>query len=240
MKKNIFLYWVGKEFKLIKILRNLIYYHLEKKCKIHLINDKNINNYIKEIPNYFYNLCPAHQADYVRVNVICDKGGIWLDSDTLVLNDLNCLFNLLEQKDGFFIKENNTHICNGVFGSKANTPLMIEWKNTMNKILLNNKNISWTSIGSNLLETIKKNKPQYYDNYTIFEGLDNMYPVNWNNCVNEFIKKPYDNYKNIIKEYQPLILLVNSVYKELENKTKEEINNMPLNYFLNKSKNDKS
>ena len=110
MKKNVFLYWVGKEFKLIKILRDLIYYHLEKKCKIHLINDKNINNYIKEIPNYFYNLCPAHQADYVRVNVICDKGGIWLDSDTLVLNDLNCLFILLEQKDGFFIKENRLNL----------------------------------------------------------------------------------------------------------------------------------
>ena len=26
-KRNIFLYWVGKEFKLISILRNLIYLH---------------------------------------------------------------------------------------------------------------------------------------------------------------------------------------------------------------------
>lgn len=32
-------------------------------------------------------MCPAHQADFVRVNVICDYGGIWLDSDTLVLED---------------------------------------------------------------------------------------------------------------------------------------------------------
>jgi hypothetical protein len=57
------------------------------------------------------------------------------------------------------------------------------------------------------------------------------------NCVSEFIIKPYDNYKSIIRDYQPLIMLVNSVYRELEEKTTEEIvhGNMPINYFLNKS-----
>ena len=67
--------------------------------------------------------------------------------------------------------------------------------------------------------------------------MDNLYPINWNNGVVEFIKKPYDNYKNIIRKYQPLIILVNSVYKELENMTEEQILNghLPLNYFLNKS-----
>ena len=39
---------------------------------------------IENIPKYFYDLCPAHQADFVRVHVICDYGGIWLDSDTLI------------------------------------------------------------------------------------------------------------------------------------------------------------
>jgi hypothetical protein len=41
----------------------------------------------------------------------------------------------------------------------------------------------------------------------------------------------------IIREYQPLVVLVNSVYKQLENKAEEEIlkGNMPLNYFINKS-----
>jgi hypothetical protein len=64
-----------------------------------------------------------------------------------------------------------------------------------------------------------------------------MYPVNWDNCVTEYINKPYENYMTIIREYQPLVVLVNSVYKQLENKGEEEIlkGNMPLNYFINKS-----
>ena len=58
---------------------------------------------------------PAHQADFVRVNVICDYGGIWLDSDTLVLDSLDSLFDIIDNKDGFLIKENNKILWNGIF-----------------------------------------------------------------------------------------------------------------------------
>jgi hypothetical protein len=76
-----------------------------------------------------------------------------------------------------------------------------------------------------------------YENYKIFNGLDNLYPVNWNNCVKEFIEKPYENYKKIIRSNQPLVVLVNSVYKKLEDLSEDEIlkMNMPLNYFINLS-----
>ena len=70
-------------------------------------------------------MSPTHQADFVRVNVICDYGGIWLDSDTLVLDSLDSLFDILETKSGFFIKQNNSHLCNGIFGSNPKTLLMI-------------------------------------------------------------------------------------------------------------------
>lgn len=238
--RNVYLYWVGKEYSLICILRNLIYLHSKNGIgyKVNLLTDKNINDYIKHIPNYFTELNPSHQADFVRVNVICDYGGIWLDSDTIVLNSLDSLFDYIENKDGFFIKENNNILWNGIFGSKANTPLMIEWKKQMINLLdIKSGKIGWTDIGNNMLDNMYKKTPSLYDNYKIFNGLDNLYPVNWNKCVTEFIDKPYDNYKTIIREYQPLLVLVKSVYKKLENKTGNEIlkDNMPLNYFINKS-----
>ena len=238
--RNIFLYWVGKEYKLISILRNLIYFHSThgKGYKVNLITDENINEYIKDIPDYFYHFCPSFKADFVRVNVICDYGGIWLDSDTLVLDTLDTLFDIIENKNGFFIKENNEILCNGVFGSQKNTDLMTEWKKQMLEILdIKKQNIFWGEIGKYILENIKNNNSTFYDNYQIFNGLEDLYPVNWNECVTEYINKPYDNYKNIIRDYQPLIVLVNSVYKEVENMTEEEIinSNMPINYFINKS-----
>jgi hypothetical protein len=238
--RNIFLYWVGKNYKLISILRNLIYLHSTngKGYKVILLNDENINEYIKHIPTYFKNMCPTYQADFVRVNVICDYGGIWLDSDTLVLESLDSLFNYNDLQNGFFIKEGNYILCNGIFGSRPNTPLMIKWKTDLiNKLDNKQGNVDWGEVGSQLLQTMYIENPSIYEDYNIFNGLDNLYPVNWDNCVTEFIDKPYDNYKSIIRDYQPLIVLVNSVYKNLEDKTEQEIidGNMPLNYFINKS-----
>jgi len=238
--RNIFLFWVGKEYKLISILRNIIYLHSKngKGYNVILITDNNINDYVKNIPEYFNNLCPAHKADFVRVNVVCDYGGIWMDSDTLVLDSLDSLFDLIENNNGFFIKENNSNICNGIFGSKANTPLMILWKSKMIEILnKNNGNINWNDIGTIMLQNMYINQTELYNDYKLFNGLDNLYPVLWWDYVKEFIDKPYDNYKTLIRDYQPLIVLVQSVYKNLEHKSEKEIleGNMPINYFINKS-----
>lgn len=256
--RNIFLYWVSKKSKysqtrrvkpqknkpktnaLILILRKLITLHSTsgEGYTIHLITDKNIHKYIKEVPSYFYKLKPAHQADFVRVSIIYERGGIWLDSDTLVLDSLDSMFDLLEDKDGFFILENNKYLVNGVFGSKKKTPLMFEWKRQLLDIVdLKKEKIGWSEIGSNLLMKIKEETPLLFKEYKIFNGLENVYPVNWDRCVEEFINKPYDNYKTIIRPFQPFIILVSSVYNKLNTMTEKEIllSHMPLNYFINKS-----
>jgi hypothetical protein len=64
-----------------------------------------------------------------------------------------------------------------------------------------------------------------------------MYPANWDKCLEEYVEKPYENYKTLIRPFQPLVILVNSVYTKLESKTDREIDEaqIPLNYFLNKS-----
>ena len=240
-KRNVFLYWIGKEYKFISILRKLIYLHSNngKGYNVILITHDNINDYVNNLPDCFYDLHPAHQADFVRVNVVCDYGGIWLDSDTLVLDSLDSLFDIIENKDGFFITQLNFGLCNGIFGSKKETDIMKEWKkNISNYVDRNGKNLrGWNVIGAGMLRGMFNNNPNLFKNYKIFEGQHNLYPVNYKICVKEFINKNYDNYKYIIRGYQPLIILVNSVYKNLETKTKNEIlnGNMPINYFINKS-----
>ena len=241
-ERNVFLYWVGQEFKLIKILRNLIYLHsiVGKGYHVHLITPKNIKEYLSEIPECFYRLQPAFQADFVRVNAVCQYGGIWIDSDTLVLESLDSLFEYLEKKDGFFIREgeSNHTVCNGLFGSKKNTPLMNEIKNEINNILFHKQeNLCWCEIGNYIFQNFFVYRSYLYQNYEIINGLENMYPIMWESCVNEFLNQPYDNYKNIIRDYQPLLVLVHTVYQDAEKYTYEDLldGNRPINYFLNKS-----
>lgn len=248
MVNNVFLYWTGADNVLISLLRKIIFLHSndENNYKVNFITPQNINDYIKELPSSFYQIQPAYQADFLRVCLICEYGGIWLDSDTLVMNNLKELFDLIEEKNGFFIKENNRTLCNGVFGSKPNTPLMIKWKeiitNQLNrenivKDLNSGKRNLKNVTGSIILKELLKMDSNLFLDYKIFNGLDNLYPINYNFCVEEFIVKPYDNYKNIERNFQPLIVLVNSVYRNLENKTEKEIieDNTPLSYFINKS-----
>lgn len=94
----------------------------------------------------------ALQADFVRINVICDYGGIWLDSDTLVLDSLDILFDIIDNSDGFLVIQPNNKLCNGIFGSNKNTDFIIKWKIIPLKYLIQNIDINiiiklYTGIG---------------------------------------------------------------------------------------------
>jgi hypothetical protein len=237
--RNVFLYWVGKDYKVIRRLRKLIYMHsmFGTAYTVHLINDKNVQTYISDLPPSFSKLKPAHQADYVRVYTVCKYGGIWLDADTIVMESLDPLFKLLEESDGFFIRQNNEGLCNGVFGSRAGTTVMTKWLAAIDERLAVKGKLEFTELGAAFLNKTLEESPQDFRNYTLFNGLDNMYPVNWDKCLEEYVEKPYENYKTLIRPFQPLVILVNSVYTKLESKTDREIDEaqIPLNYFLNKS-----
>jgi len=238
MERNVFIYWTGKEPSLILLLRDIMRKHSNEGKNYNLIhiNDDNLTDFI-EVPTYFEKLLPAHKADYIRVQVLHNRGGIWLDSDTLVMSDLSSLFKIIEKHNGFFILENNQILWNGVFGTKSKTPLMVEWKKRMeNTFAKKEEKILWAEVGCLMLDKMAR-ETKLFNNYVVFKGLDTVYPVNWNHCVNEFVTKPYENYLSLRRTFQPFVVLVNSVYKKLSDKTQEEILNgdMPLSYFLKTS-----
>ena len=239
-EKNLFIYWKGPKFNLIQILIKLIYLHsnYEQNYKIFHLSDQNLGKFLPEIPIKFQDLIVQHKADYIRIHLIHNYGGIWLDTDTIVMSDLNMLFdNINDKSNGFFITENDKYIWNGVFGSKPNTQLFKKIIDEMNTILSKNSNLDWSDIGPQLLTNIYKTNKSLFNTYKIYNGLDNMYPVNWDKCVVEYVDKDYSNYTNIVREFQPIVVLVNSVYKKINYMTIDTILNqrMPLNYFLTES-----
>lgn len=234
MNREVFLYWTGPKYSLIHILHDIVKVQATKQhFKATFLDDSNLNEYVEksELPACFDKLKPAHKADVIRVFVLEKYGGIWVDSDTIVTASFESLF----EEKGFFVLENNAVLWNGVFGTQPHSPLMVEWKrriqNTLNR---RGQNIKWTQIGSSVLENIKANNPQLFDDYTIIQGLDTVYPVHWKNACNEFLHRDYTHYINLTRSYQPFVVLVNSVYKELQDKSYQEILKLrvPLVYFL--------
>jgi hypothetical protein len=218
--KNVFIYWEGDTPPLISVLRDLIYSFSNKgnNYKVNFINDSNVNEYIKVDENY-WRLKPNHKSDYIRAKVIHKYGGIWLDSDTLVMSNLNSLFNILESNEGFLIKENNEIICSGVFGAKKGSPFLAEWSNRIsNKI--KDPNLSWSDIGPTLTDSIF-NETDLCKDFIIFDGLDTMYPINWPQCPEIFLHN--NDIGNVKRNFQPLVILVNSVYRQTNHLTKGKI-----------------
>lgn len=238
MKRNLFIYWIEDDFKLIYILRKLIELHSksDKGYCYHFINNENILDYIYPYPDFLERIGPTQKSDYLRTYLLYTFGGIWLDSDTLVIESLDILFDYLETKSGFFILQNDSIICNGVFGSIPGTPLLKEWL-SQQTAYINNKNtkLNWNEIGSEMLSHIICKNRKLLDNYEILKGLDTMYPVNWNNCKEQYLQMNYNNYKTIEKEFQPLLILVHTVYRAFEEMSLENIQKTPLFYFLEKS-----
>ena len=245
--RNVFTYWNGNEYPLIKILRDTMIKHSSNGIgyELILIQPNNLTEYIDKIPECFNDLSYAHQADYVRVYAVNKYGGIWLDADTIVMESLDSLFSIIcqvthgQQTDGFFIREDSNTICNGVFGSKPGTKLTKMWLEEMTKKLETKKHmIGWTEIGNTILNDISS-QTTLFSQYKIFNGNENMYPVHYSDCFKEWITKPYKNYNKLIRQFQPLIILVNTVYSSdvMKSKNVEEImrSMMPINYFINKS-----
>jgi len=224
-KNNIYLYDCKNDNKLTKILFDLVVLH-SYNYNLNIINNDNIKDFIDDIPINFEYLTESQKIEYIKIYVVYKNGGIWLDTNTLVLNDLQSLFDLLETHDGFFIRDDKNNICN-TFGSKSNTLLL-----SVLKVNINNNVFD--------LFTDAINKQNYlFQNYLIFNGSYNMFPINNNNSIDKYIINKYTDYKDVYRYFQPLIILNNNLF-DLYNiiySNYNIVNNLDttLNYFIYKS-----
>lgn len=233
--KNIFIYWTGPKPRMIKELESIMEKNLSEYNLIKL-NESNVTEYI-DIPSRFHKLIPAHQADFVRVACIAKYGGIYVDADTIVMKDFGKLFEINGMKDGFFVQHHDGQIMNSIFGSHRDTKLMKRWLKYINEYIENNEKLEWNDIGSVFLgKSYNRGK---LGSYLILNGEKNIMPVFCGNVLDEFINKPYENYRNIERTFQPVVCIFNSVYNTLESMPDADIyrDKMPISYFMKKAKN---
>jgi len=229
---NIFILWFGKEYKLIKEYRNILY----KKCShnnIHFITEDNLDEYFNDNEIELDKLEHiAHKADIIRVYCLLKYGGIWLDSDTLVINNLDYYFNLLNDNDGFLIYEEKNLLCNGFLGFNKNSLFLKDYYRQIKKVLKEKDyNINWCDIGSNIINNIIGD----YDNIELINAYEDIYKIDWRKCV-DILTQPISY--ELIKYFdvkQDLLITVNSLYKHIEKYKDYKNKNMLLNYFINKA-----
>ncbi len=100
MKPKIWLYWDNYPGKSTPTYIQLCWRSIERHCghdfDIVILNSDNIRQYLPNIRDDFFQLSQINnKSNYLRYKLLSEYGGVWLDSDMIILQNLLPLMNYL-------------------------------------------------------------------------------------------------------------------------------------------------
>jgi hypothetical protein len=121
------------------------------------VTPENVSDYVPDLIPQWQNIpCLAHKADYLRAVLVHRYGGIWLDSDIIVLRNLVEMMERLEESGSDFIGcgRPGNRPSNGIFGGKAGCELLGRYIAAMDEFISSRGDdlkFQWTELGYRLL-----------------------------------------------------------------------------------------
>lgn len=96
LPKKIWIYWDGE---LPQLVERCIQVIREKNpaFTVTLLNSGNVGQYCNAQYDDIENMSPQHKADLIRLNLLYQFGGIWLDASTILNRDLNWIEELMQE-----------------------------------------------------------------------------------------------------------------------------------------------
>jgi hypothetical protein len=183
---NIWMYWENKKNmtkpNYLSLCFDTVQKHCHKKFNIFLLDEVSVYKYLPDLSKDLdKKLSIQQKSDYIRYYLLYKYGGIWLDSDTIIMNDLTSIVKHLEYYDfvGFGchygdvvckrVKSGKPYPANWVMASVKNGKLMGKCLEYCDNIL-KNPNIrlhtNYFVIGRTLMwKMIKRLKSSNWDYY---------------------------------------------------------------------------
>lgn len=148
-----------------------------------ILNEKNIKKYL---PGFsIEGTCiekKPHKKDFLASRILHSYGGIFLDCDSILVSNIDCLFDDLVDHTMFTFTEN------GKFNEKRDTALiqcmgcrpgcyqMVTWMDLQSERVKRSKKLQWLEIGTQALnEAIKRNQ-----NGVKIRPASQIEPIHWN------------------------------------------------------------
>lgn len=222
----IWLYWDKPDTcpSLIRIFHKLVILN-NPNLDVRILDAESVKKYVSVYPDYYKNLCPAHQADYIRLRLLFDHGGLWLDSDILCMDSLKPYLDDIERHGLVMIAETDELLTNSFLGSTKGHPFIDEWIRKMSVVIEEKKgNIEWCDIGSHVMMSIyKENKNGICNGARVYLAYKTFYNIPWQECKDILLMADKGDFDKYYYKGQRLLITVNSLYKELKNSTVAEI-----------------
>lgn len=139
------------------------------------------------------NLYVAHRADFIRAFLLHKFGGLWIDSDCIVIKSLQPLLATLNIYEFIGYRERSGEVTNNFMGACNNSNIAANYYNRICRILRSGQPIEWLTLGSKALTaTLNESKVSWYE-----LEVEQIQPICWSEPA-AFFKKDNDNLHELL------------------------------------------
>ncbi len=165
MKKRLWIYWENIEGRPepphISLCRETMYRNAG--VPVELVNSENLRDFLPDIHPNIDRIermgepgvpCLAIKTAFIRIFLLEKYGGLYLDSDAIVMRDLGEIFDCLEQKDFVCTRKTSRiqhRIPNNFIASRPGGRLISMYANHMRTELSNRTSFEWGEMGADSL-----------------------------------------------------------------------------------------
>jgi hypothetical protein len=96
-------------------------------------------------------LCIAHRADFIRAFLLARHGGLWVDSDCIVLRPLAPVLELVARYAFVGYKERQGHVTNNFMGAPPDSRVAAHYYRRVCAILRSGRALDWLTLGAHAL-----------------------------------------------------------------------------------------
>jgi len=260
-KPYLWVYWENKDGKstppIIELCLEIMRKRLSNNFRMVKLDQNNISEYIPEIKERKHildKLIIAHRVDYYRVLLLNKYGGLYLDADIIVLNDLGDIIDKLRDNDyigfgctGYRCTNGYSKPSNWAMASKPNGVMISRLKNYLENTLdtIDKDKIDYHTFGKlaiwEILNDLIKNENYKYYHYDSEKIGTRDIEGRW--ITNDMlVSNKKINFSNEYSLY--FIVFYNSDADKIldnyfRNKTKEDLflDNSNISYFIRKGYN---
>jgi mannosyltransferase OCH1-like enzyme len=220
---NIWIYWDNPVGKTTPNYIQLCWESIRKHCgvdfNINLVTTNNIKDFLPSIGEEFFSLSQINnKSNYLRYNLLKEYGGIWLDSDIIILKNIKPLTNILNNEINLIATASPQYSYGqpecGLIISKPNGKVITKAADIINKKIASNPkgfNFPWGSMGPSILrQAVQGEKYKHLPSNLIM-------PIGWEQAnrfqTRELLKLTYNEniysymlYHEMFRRYKSSIL----------------------------------
>jgi hypothetical protein len=117
----------------------------------------------------------AHRADFIRAFLLARYGGMWIDSDCLVMRPLRRVLEHVEANDFVGHRERSGYVSNGFIGARPGSRIADAFYRRICEILRSSRPLGWISLGGQPLTEIVNGSGTPWHEYAV----EQVQPICW-------------------------------------------------------------